>query len=390
MYTFECNEDFSNTLNIPDFLTRFQNISSSEKRNVIFIKDEFDHSCFRYRAYNVIQSMKNNEKYNVNCFLFNELNALYDILDKIDLVILQRAIWTFEIESFIHILKENDIKVLFDMDDLIYSPKYVPKYLNSIGRYANHELTNFFGYSKRLEKIAEMCDGFIVTTESLANHIKKDFNKPAWLYHNYLNLEQQEVANKIINLKKETYSDEKFVIGYFSGSNSHKRDLEIAETAILKLMKNYDDIYLKIVGYMNLSPQLKQLKSEGRLEFSKFVPFEELEYEIGKVDLNIVPLQKYEFNDCKSELKYFEASIVNTLTCATDNVVFKNVIEDGIDGFLSDEYSWYEKIEYIYLNYPNLSNIIDSAREKCLKEYGNEEQEKSIEKLYDEILEFEF
>ena len=60
MYTFECNEDFSNTLNIPDFLTRFQNISSSEKRNVIFIKDEFDHSCFRYRAYNVIQSMKNN------------------------------------------------------------------------------------------------------------------------------------------------------------------------------------------------------------------------------------------------------------------------------------------------------------------------------------------
>ena len=132
------------------------------------------------------------------------------------------------------------------------------------------------------------------------------------------------------------------------------------------------------------------LKDRGRIIVSKFVSFEELEYEIGKVDLNIIPLQKHSFNNSKSELKYFEASIVNTLTCATDNDVYKNIIEDGIDGFLSDELSWFDKIEYIYLNYPNLNHVIDCARNKCLREYGNENQEKTLEKLYDDILTFNF
>ena len=337
-----------------------------------------------------MQSMRNNEKYNINCFCYDELDALYGILDKIELVIFQRTVWTFELESFINTLKEREIKAIFDIDDLIYAPKYVPKYINSIGRYSEYLTNFFFSYSSRLERIAEMCDGFIVTTESLCDHVRKDFNKPVWIFHNHLNLEQQNAAEEIIFLKKDTYSNKKFVIGYFSGSKSHKRDLEIVETALFKLMDKYDNIYLKIVGYMELSPQLQMLKDRGRIIVSKLVSSEELEYEIGKVDLNIIPLQKHSFNNSKSELKYFEASIVNTLTCATDNDVYKNIIEDGIDGFLSDELSWFDKIEYIYLNYPNLNHVIDCARTKCLREYGNENQEKTIEKLYDDILTYNF
>ena len=385
MYAFENDKNYKTGLNIPDFYYRYFKILNSDKKNVIFIKDEFDDSTFRYRAYNVIQSMQYSEKYTLECFLFEEINKLYNILNKIDLIILQRAYWTFELESFINIAKKNNIKVIFDIDDLIYSPKYVPEYLNNIGIYSENHINYFFAYSKRLEMVAEMCDGFIVTTEKLYKNIKNDFNKPTWIFHNYLNLEQEKASDNVLSLKKNSYSNKKFFIGYFSGSYSHKRDLEIVEPALFKLMKNYDDIYLKIVGYMELSPELKQLKKEGRVIFSKFVSFEELIYEIGKVDLNIIPLQKNNFNECKSELKYFEASIVNTITCATDNSVYKKIINDGIDGFLSDEISWFEKMEYIYLNYNKLQLIIQSARKKCLKEYGNKEQEKNIEKLYDEI-----
>ena len=38
--------------------------------------------------------------------------------------------------------------------------------------------------------VAELCEGFIVTTEKLYKNIKNDFNKPTWIFHNYLNLEQ--------------------------------------------------------------------------------------------------------------------------------------------------------------------------------------------------------
>ena len=385
MYDLNYEKDFKMELDIPDFFYRYSNLLNSDRINIIIIKDEFDQSTFRYRAYNVIQTMKDNNKYNVHCFLYEELNELYSILDNLDLVILQRAYWSFELESFVTILKENNINVIFDMDDLIYHPRYVPEYLNNISLYSEELLNYFFSYSKRLELMAQMCDGLIVTTETLHDYVKKDFNKPVWVFHNYLNLEQEKASENIVELKKDSYSNEKFLIGYFSGSYSHKRDLEIVESALLKLMDKYEDIYLKIVGYMILPKKLQKLKDDGRILFSDLVSFEELQYEIGKVDLNIVPLQKYKFNECKSELKYFEAAIVNTLTLATDIASYKNCIEDGVDGFLSDEYSWFEKMEYIYLNYQNLQDIVDNARNKCLREYGSNEQESHLEKMYDDI-----
>ncbi len=385
MYDLKYEKEFKMDLDIPDFFYRYSNLFNSDKINIIIIKDEFEPSTFRYRGYNVIQTMKDNKKYNVHCFIYEELNELYSILDKLDLVILQRAFWSFELESFVSVLKKNNIRVLFDIDDLIYCPRYVPEYFNNVGRYDDVFINYYFSYSKRLELMAKMCDGFIVTTENLYNHIKKDFKKSVWIFHNYLNLEQEKASEKVIELKKDSYSNEKFLIGYFSGSPSHKRDLRIAESALLKLMDKYEDIYLKIVGFMEFSGELQKLKDDGRIIFSDLVSFEELQYEIGKVDLNIVPLQKYKFNDCKSELKYFEASIVNTLTLASDNVVYQKCIEDGVDGFLTDEFSWFEKMEYIYLNYQNLQDIVDNARTKCLREYGSREQEDPLEKMYDEI-----
>ena len=385
MYDLNYEKDFKMGLDIQDFFYRYSNLLNSDRINIIIIKDEFDQSTFRYRAYNVIQTMKNNNKYNVHCFIYKELDELYSILDKFDLVILQRALWSFELESFVSVLKNNNINVLFDIDDLIYYPQYIIEYFNNVSIYSEGFINLYFAYSKRLELIARMCDGFIVTTETLHDYVKKDFNKPVWVFHNYLNLEQEKVSENIVELKKDSYSNEKFLIGYFSGSASHKRDLEIVESALLKLMNKYEDIYLRIVGFMEFSEELQKLKDDGRIIFSDLVSFEELQYEIGKVDLNIVPLQKYKFNECKSELKYFEAGIVNTLTLATDISSYKNCIEDGVDGFLSDEYSWFEKMEYIYLNYQNLHDIVDNARKKCLREYGSNEQESRLEKMYDDI-----
>ena len=273
------------------------------------------------------------------------------------------------------------------MDDLIYHTKYVPKYLNSIGDYREFSIDAFFALAKRYELVASISYGFIVTTNALYKNIKKDFGKPTWILPNFLNQEQEDESERIVGLKKNNYLDDKFIIGYFSGSNSHQRDLEIIESAIVRLIGKYDNIYLKIVGFMNLSENFKKLKEEGKLIFDKFVPYQELQYKIGSVDLNVIPLQKHEFNNCKSELKYFEASIVDTISCATDNEVYRDIIIDGEDGFLCNEMDWYEKIEYIYLNRDKLNKMKQKAKKKCYEVYGNKNQEEKITKMYDEIIE---
>lgn len=387
MYRLKCDTEFDMQLDVPEFSSRYYQLLNSNKKNIIYIKDVFDNSTFRYRTYNVMEAMENNFKYFVTCFLVSELYSIYKLLSKIDLIILQRAKWSFELESFIRIVKEKKIPIVYDMDDLIYHTKYVPKYLNSIGDYRDFTVDSFFALSKRYELIASSSDGFIATTNDLKQHLECDFNKPVWLMPNFLNKEQEEESRKICSLKEKNYKKDKFLIGYFSGSNSHQRDLEIVESAIIKLMDKYPDIYLKIVGYMSLSKEFEKLKKDGRILIDKFVPFQELQYKIGEVDLNIIPLQNHEFNHCKSELKYFEASIVDVVSCATDNNVYHNIIEDGKDGFLCTEMDWYDKIEYVYLNYDKMKNVIKSAKKKCYQLYGNNRQEERILNLYDDIIE---
>jgi glycosyltransferase involved in cell wall biosynthesis len=334
-----------------------------------------------------MEAMENSDKYHVSCFLISELYSIYNLIDKIELVILQRAKWSFELESFILVLKKNHIKVIYDIDDLIYHTKYVPKYLNSIGDYREFSIDSFFSLAKRYEMIASISDGYIVTTNALEQHIKNDFHKPVCVLPNFLNREQEEVSEKVISLKEKNYNQEKFVIGYFSGSNSHQRDLEIVESAVIHLMEKYDNIYLKIVGFMNLSDEFKKWQKKGRIIFDKFVPYEELQYKIGSVDVNIIPLQNHEFNQCKSELKYFEASIVDVVTCATKNDVYASIIEDGVDGYLCGEIDWFEKLEYIYLHQHEQKEIIFRAKEKCYQLYGNENQKSKITSIYDDIIE---
>lgn len=387
MYSINCKQEFDMQLDIPSFSVRYSNLINSHKKNIIYIKDVFDNSTFRYRTYNVMESMNDSDKYFVTCFLISELYSIYDVLDKIDLVILQRAKWSFELESFIHILRKKNIKKIYDMDDLIYHTKYVPKYLNSIGDYREFSIDAFFALAKRYEMIASICDGFIVTTKGLKEHIKNDFKKPVWILENFLNLEQESVSKKIVLEKKNTYRDDKFIIGYFSGSNSHQRDLEIVESSVIRLMEEYDNIYLKVVGYMTLSSQLESLKKKGRIIFDKFVPYQELQYKIGGVDVNIIPLQRHEFNECKSELKYFEASIVDTVSVAVRNEVYSSIIKDGIDGFLCNEMDWYEKLKYVYLHPREMEQIRKNAKKKCYERYGNKKMKKKITAIYDEIIE---
>lgn len=260
MYRLKCDTEFDMQLDVPEFSSRYYQLLNSKKKNIIHIKDVFDNSTFRYRTYNVMEAMENNSKYFVTCFLVSELYSIYKLLSKIDLIILQRAKWSFELESFTRIVKEKKIPIVYDMDDLIYHTKYVPKYLNSIGDYRDFTVDSFFALSKRYELIASSSDGFIATTNDLKQHLECDFNKPVWLMPNFLNKEQEEESRKICLLKEKNYKRDKFVIGYFSGSNSHQRDLEIVESAIIKLMDKYPDIYLKIVGYMSLSKEFEKVK----------------------------------------------------------------------------------------------------------------------------------
>ena len=79
MYRLKCDTEFDMQLDVPEFSIRYYQLLNSKKKNIIYIKDVFDNSTFRYRTYNVMEAMENNFKYFVTCFLVSELYSIYKL-----------------------------------------------------------------------------------------------------------------------------------------------------------------------------------------------------------------------------------------------------------------------------------------------------------------------
>jgi glycosyltransferase involved in cell wall biosynthesis len=68
--------------------------------------------------------------------------------------------------------------------------------------------------------------------------------------------------------------------------------------------------------------------------------FMNLQMLIGAAELNLIPLQDNSFTNCKSDLKYFEAAIVGTVSVATPTFAFRQSIRNGENGFLARAQEW--------------------------------------------------
>lgn len=360
---------------------------SSGCKKIIYIYEQADTSTFRYRAYNMCQSLNFSDKYSGTYFFEGELEKIEEYLDKIKLVVIVRTRWSLKIDNFISKVKKAGIRVLFDVDDIVFDLKTLPLLMNT----SNVDFNNpenyeyWFSYVGRLWLTGNLCDGFICTNEFLSKNILKVFDKPTFVINNFLNHEQIELSSKLFKEKIRLKSASPFTIGYFSGSPSHTNDFRKVAPEIEELLKKYKDIVLEIVGFMDIPDYLIGFLNKKRITHRNLVDFMTLQKKIAEVDVNVVPLINNKFTNCKSELKYFESAIVGTITCVTPTYVFKNNIQNGLTGFLCEEGEWYSTIERIYKKEID-NSIISRANEYCLNKYSPKKQVLNIEKVFDSAI----
>ena len=386
MYSVKCKKKFSMPLEVDSFASRYEELLKNDgRKKVLYIKNEFDNSTFRYRCYNFKQALELSDKYLIVYFLSDEIKKIINEIDNVSLVVLQRATFNIDILNFINYVHQKKIHVVYDMDDMLYNIENAINYINHIGR--EYDLTNvylYFGIASAYGVLAEKCDYYITTTEFLKKNLENDYGKKGFVIPNFLNNEQIIESEYI--LKNREFNNDKFIIGYFSGSDSHRNDFRVIENAILQLMNEYDDIYLKIVGFMQLDKRFDEFKKKGRVIMKDLVPYQKLQYEIGEVDLNVVPLADVEFNKAKSELKYFEAAIVKVPSCVSKGNIYDSFIDDFQNGVLCDIDNWKNCIEKLYLDRDLLKKIASNAYDTANKLYLPSIYKEKIESVYDEIL----
>lgn len=349
---------------------------------VAYFYEEPNNSTFRYRAYNMAQVL--NEpgagKVSASYFFLSDQERFDDIADAADVLVVCRSRYCHRINGLITKFRVRRKRVLFDVDDLVIDPDYAHLVVSTLGLdVAQPGLwDDWFAMIARMEQTLKLCDGAITTNDFLAQKIADRSGLPVSVVPNFMNKEQLEVAERLYEQKQNSHfaGDGKVCLGYFSGSPSHRLDYSIVEPALAEVLAQRADVEVMVVGYIDHGSAMQKFSSRiSRQPFQDYVNLQRL---LGSVEFNLMPLQSNAFTDCKSELKYFEAASVGTLSIASPSYTYRRAIRDGENGYLSKAHEWTETILRAVDDRDRYSAMAHEARQDSLRRFGWQHQTEAI------------
>lgn len=300
------------------------------------------------RRYRVAHQMEQLSFVGYSCDEIWYENLTMDMLKFYRGFIFYRCPSTPLILEFIEKAKSYNKTTFFDIDDLVIDEKYVKtiKYLDEMSK---EEYEIYMDGVNRMQETLRHCDYGITTTNRLAKELK-NYIPEVYINRNVSSEEMLEISENILkeneNLKRE---DEKIYLGYMSGSITHNPDFELISSVIKKILKKYDNVYLSVVGFLDVPEDMKEV--EHKIVKKDFVDWKKLPKLISELDINLVPLEDSVFNEAKSENKWVEAGLVKTVTVASAIGPFKELIKNGEMGYLCEnEDEWEAALENLIQN----------------------------------------
>jgi glycosyltransferase involved in cell wall biosynthesis len=315
------------------------------RRRVAYFYELADNSTFRYRIYNMAQVLNEApEEVSASWFFLDDLPSLPQLADDADVLVICRTRYDHRVAQLIASFHARGKRVLYDTDDLVFDPAYAHLLITTLDLDPRDPRVwdDWFAYTSRLGATLRACDGAITTTPNLAARIAQFSQLPVAVVPNFLNREQLAMSDRCFTAKRDAALGEDGLIhfGYFSGSPSHNRDFAMVVPALQTLLEEDHSLGVVVVGYIEAGPLLERFGSRvKRFEFHDYVNLQRL---IAQVEYNLMPLQYNVFTHCKSELKYFDAAVVGTLSIASPTDTYRAAIRHGDNGYLAQAHQWLE------------------------------------------------
>jgi glycosyltransferase involved in cell wall biosynthesis len=351
---------------------------TARPRHIAYFYELPDTSTFRYRVFNMTRSLAADPRCDTSAswFQLSDLDRTALFVDRADALVICRTRYTPDVARMIMRAKARGIPVLFDVDDLVFDPDYAHLVMHTLDQDTATEpaLDTWFGMFSRLGTVLRMCDGAITTNQYLAHRIEAFApHLTTRIVPNFFNAAQQALSSRLYDAKRRSgfVSGDRIHIGYFSGTPTHNRDFAVAAPALARVLDAEPRAILRVVGF--LEPKEAMARHHGRIEQFPLQDFMNLQRLTAEVEINIAPLQDNLFTNCKSELKYFEAAIVGTITVATPVYTFRNSIQDGDNGILACSHEWEAKLHSAIELVRNRADYVRMAEEgyaHVLRGYG--------------------
>ncbi len=321
---------------------------------------------FRYRAEYQAEQLRH-LGLAVDVSLFDEVQ--YErVLTQYQVFLFHRVPITTGIESFLGTAKSLGKLVLFDTDDLVFNEE-LSAHIKALETMAPPDRELYLDGIRRYRKTLALAMGAIATTEPLAREIRAIFPEmPVEVNRNAMGDAMVQQAEAALREYPKT-GDGLVRIAYFSGTPTHNHDFAVCSRVLARLLDRHANLRLMIVGHLDLPEEL--LRHASRIERTPLVPWRELPRLMRRADINLAPLEMdNRFTEAKSELKYYEAALLELPTVASDLPSFRTAITNGQNGYLcAGEDSWMRALDELILKESLRRGVGEAARADVLSRY---------------------
>lgn len=282
--------------------------------------------------------------------------------------VFHRTLTTPRLASFINQLKTLRKTIIFETDDLVYDPEFLQHM--DYYRQMNVLEKKLYEHGVGGDILSDPYVEVATTTTSFLAEKLREKGKRVFIVPNKLSEEDLVWAKQALDKKKtEQAVRQKIRLGYLSGTPSHNKDFATITEALLRILNQYPQVELVLTGPLDTDDALQQYT--GRIVRLPFVARSELFQNIASLDINLAPLEiGNPFCESKSELKWFEAGIVEVPTVAAATRTFREAITDGRDGFVArTTEEWYNKLDQLIKDPLLRKEMGARARETVIQRY---------------------
>lgn len=346
----------------------FQREKSRVYRDILFISgcnEQLPHP-HRYRVVHQMEQLEAG-RYTCDTVYFQELKPW--MVRCYGAFVIFRCPMTDTLREFATMAKQMNKPLWYDVDDLVIDTKYTDQ-IPFLDRMQPEERQAYDQNVRNMGELLSLCDAAVTTTAALAEELKQ-YVPEVLINRNCASDEMLLLSEAVLKEKqKKNEADgtaKKVRLGYFSGSATHLDDIEMIVPVLKQLLGKNPNLELLIVGILELPVELKLFASQIQME--GFVDYQKLPERIASVDINLAPLTDTIFNRAKSENKWVEAALVQTVTAASNLGAFAEMVQDGEDGVLCrDEAEWLEKLQWLIDDEPARKAIAGRAYGRCSRE----------------------
>ena len=240
-------------------------------------------------------------------------------------------------------------RLVFDLDDLMIEPDLARHDLLDALRTERVTETQARGHYTRMREMVEQATFCTASTNELARSMRRHC-KPTLVVPNGFDEATLRRSRSAVRARRQAPDDGLLRLGYAAGSRTHQRDFAQCVEAVGRILRERPHCRL-VLFYSHIDtfpvldpgefPALTGL--ELQIEWRATVPLDTMPDEMARFDVNLAPLEAGNpFCEAKSELKFFEAALVDVPTITAPTGPFRRAIDDGRTGCLAaTSDAWY-------------------------------------------------